>query len=307
MFWVTIKRVSKSGWINFKRNGLVSSASVLVTTITLSVITALFLFNASLSSMIVSLQDKVDIAVYFTIDAPEEKILALKDTLQNIPEVKSVEYVSADEEVLAFRDRHADDYLTLQALDELGGNPFGGSIRIKAKDSAQYESIASLLEGDSQVARDNSQIIERINFAQNKVVIERLNMLIDGSRKAGGATTLILAIISIIIMYTTVRLTIYMSREEIGVMRLVGASSSYVRGPFVVEGMLYGFFAWLITLLMFLPITYIITRQIGSLMSMNLYQYYVSHLFSIGSLVLLVGLVLGALSSFLAARRYLNV
>ena len=96
MFWVTIKRVSKSGWINFKRNGLVSSASVLVTTITLSVITALFLFNASLSSMIVSLQDKVDIAVYFTIDAPEEKILALKDTLQNIPEVKSVEYVSSD-------------------------------------------------------------------------------------------------------------------------------------------------------------------------------------------------------------------
>ena len=307
MFWITIKRVSKSGWINFKRNGLVSSASVLVTTITLSVITALFLFNASLSSMIVSLQDKVDIAVYFTIDAPEEKILALKDTLSNIPEVKSVEYVSADEEVLAFRDRHVDDYLTLQALDELGGNPFGGSLRIKAKDSAQYESIASLLEGDSQVARDNSQIIERINFAQNKVVIERLNMLINGSQKAGGATTLILALISIIIMYTTVRLTIYMSREEIGVMRLVGASSSYVRGPFVVEGMLYGFFAWLITLLLFLPITYIITRQIGSLMSMNLYQYYVSHLFSIGSLVLLVGLALGALSSFLAARRYLNV
>lgn len=307
MFWVTIKRVTKSGWINFKRNALVSSASVLVTTITLSVITALFLFNALLSSMIVSLQDKVDIAVYFTIDAPEEKILALKDTLQNIPEVRSIEYVSADEEVLAFRDRHADDYLTLQALDELGGNPFGGSLRIKAKDSAQYESIASLLEGDSQVARDNSQIIERINFAQNKIVIERLNMLIDGSRKAGGATTLILALISVIIMYTTVRLTIYMSREEIGVMRLVGASSSYVRGPFVVEGMLYGFFAWLITMLLFLPLTYIITRQIGSLMSMNLYQYYVSHLFSIGALVLLVGLALGAFSSFLAARRYLNV
>ncbi len=307
MFWVTLKRVMKSGWVNFKRNPLVSSASVLVTTITLSVITALFLFNASLSSMIVSLEDKVDIAVYFTVDAQEEKILALKDTLSKIPEVKSVEYVSADEEVLAFRDRHADDYLTLQALDELGSNPFGGSIRIKAKDSAQYESIASLLEGDSEVARENSQIIERINFAQNKLVIERLNTLIAGARKGGGATTLILALISIIIMYTTVRLTIYMSREEIGVMRLVGASSSYVRGPFVVEGMLYGAFAWLITILMFLPITYIITKSIGSLIAINLYQYYVSHLFQIGSLVLLIGLALGAISSFLAARRYLNV
>ena len=307
MFWITIKRVLKSGWVNFKRNGLVSSASVLVTTITLSLITALFLFNASLSSMIVSLQDKVDIAVYFTVDAPEERILALKDVLEKVPEVQTVEYVSADEEVLAFRDRHADDYLTLQALDELGDNPFGGSIRIKAKDSAQYESIATLLEGDSQIARDNSQIIERINFAQNRVVIERLNFLIAGAKSGGLAVTLILSLISIIIMYTTVRLTIYMSREEIGVMRLVGASSSYVRGPFIVEGMLYGLFAWIVTTLLFLPVTYFVTRQIGALMGMNLYQYYVSHLFSIGGLVLLVGLFLGAVSSYFAARKYLNV
>jgi hypothetical protein len=128
MFWITIKRVCKSGWINFKRNGLVSSASVLVTTITLTTITALFLFNASLSSMILSLQDKVDISVYFTVDAPEERILALRDTLTNVPEVRDVQYVSADEEALAFRDRHAEDYLTLQALDELGGNRYSRSM-----------------------------------------------------------------------------------------------------------------------------------------------------------------------------------
>jgi cell division transport system permease protein len=307
MFWITVKRVMKSGWVNFKRNGLVSSASVLVTTITLSLITALFLFNASLSAMIVSLQDKVDIAVYFTVDAPEERILALKDTLGKIPEVQNIEYISADEEALAFRNRHNDDYLTLQALDELGDNPFGGSIRIKAKDSSQYESIANILEGDSQIARDNSQIIERINFAQNKVVIERLNFLIAGAKRGGLAITLILSLISVIIMYTTVRLTIYMSREEIGVMKLVGASSSYVRGPFIIEGMLYGFFAWVITTLIFLPITYFITRQIGTLMEMNLYQYYVSHLLTNSLIVLLFGLFLGAISSYFAARKYLNV
>lgn len=307
MFWITIKRIIKSGWVNFKRNSLVSSASVLVTTITLSVITALFLFNASLGAMILTLQDKVDIAVYFTVDAPEERILALKQTLEKIPEVGSVEYISADEEVLSFRDKHTDDYLTLQALDELGDNPFGGSINIKAKDSSQYESIANLLEGNSQVARDNSQIIEHINFAQNKLVIERLNLLINSAQRGGFGITLILALISIIIMYTTVRLTIYMSREEIGVMRLVGASSGYVRGPFIIEGMLYGLFAWIITTLVFLPTTYVITRKLGVLVPMNLYQYYVSHLFSIGGLVLLCGLALGALSSYLAARRYLNV
>lgn len=307
MFWITIKRVIKSGWANFRRNGLVSYASVLVTTITLSVITALFLFQASLSSLIVSLQDKVDISVYFTVDAPEERILVLKQTLEEIPEVRSIEYVSADEEVLEFRERHADDYLTLQALDEIGDNPFGGSIRIKAKDSAQYEAIARLLEGDSAVARDNAQIIERINFAQNKVVIEKLNRLIAGARQGGLGTTVVLSLISIIIMFTTVRLTIYMVREEIGVMRLVGASGAYVRGPFLVEGILYGFFAWIITIILFLPITYVVTRSIDGLLPINLYQYYVSHLFSIGGIVLLIAVCLGAISSMLAVRKYLNV
>lgn len=307
MFWVTIKRVIKSGWTNFRRNGLVSYAAVLVTTITLSVITALFLFQASLSSLIVSLQDKVDISVYFTVDAPEEKILLLKQTLEEIPEVRSIEYVSADEEVLQFRERHADDYLTLQALDEIGDNPFGGSISIKAKDSIQYEAISRMLEGDSDVARDNAQIIERINFAQNKIVIEKINRLIVGAREGGLAVTLVLALISIIIMFTTVRLTIYMVREEIGVMRLVGASGAYVRGPFLVEGMLYGVFAWVITIILFLPITYFATRSIDGLFPINLYQYYVSHLLSVGGMILLISLVLGAVSSMLAVRKYLNV
>lgn len=307
MFWVTIKRVIKSGWTNFRRNGLVSYAAVLVTTITLSVIAALFLFQASLSSLIVSLQDKVDISVYFTVDAPEEKILNLKQTLEKIPEVRSVEYTSADEEVLQFRERHADDYLTLQALDEIGNNPFGGSISIKAKDSVQYETISRMLEGDSDVARENAQIIERINFAQNKIVIEKLNRLIAGAREGGLAVTVVLALISIIIMFTTVRLTIYMVREEIGVMRLVGASGAYIRGPFLVEGMLYGIFAWVITIILFLPITYFATRSLDGLLPINLYQYYVSHLFSVGGMILLISLFLGAVSSMLAVRKYLNV
>lgn len=307
MFWIHAKRVLKSGWKNFKRNGLVSYASVLVTTITLSVVTGLFLFNATLGSLVISLQDKVDISVYFTVDAPEERILELKDTLEAIPEVRSIEYVSADEEVLQFRERHADDFLTLQALDELGQNPFGGSIKIKAKDSAQYEAIARLLEGDTDVARDNAQIIERINFAQNKVVIERLNNLIAGVRETGLVVTIVLALISIIIMFTTIRLTIYMVREEIGVMRLVGASGGYIRGPFIFEGMLYGLFAWIITTLLFLPLTYVVTRSLDGLLPLNLYQYYVGHIASIGSIVLLIGLFLGALSSAIAIRKYLNV
>lgn len=307
MFWIKVQRVVKSGWINFRRNGLVSYAAILVTTITLSVVTAIFLFQALLQNAIMQVQQKVDIAVYFTIDAPEENILALQDTLEKLPEVASVKYSSADEQVAAFRARHGDDYLTLQALDELGDNPFGGSLQIKAKDSTQYEAIASVIEGDNQIARTNASIIERINYSQNKLVIDRLNTLIHNARQIGGGITIILALISIVIVFTTVRLTIYMAREEIGIMRLVGASTSYVRAPFIVGGLLYGFFAWIITMIIFLPLTYFLGSHAADLIGINLFSYFVSHLFSIGGIVLLIGLFLGAISSYMAVRRYLNV
>jgi cell division transport system permease protein len=307
MFWVRLKRVIKSGWINFRRNSVVSYAAILVTTITLTVVTVLFLFQAILNAAIVNVQSKVDIAVYFTANAPQDQILSLESTLQKLPEVASVQYISADQQVLAFRDRHSNDYLTLQALDELGDNPFGGLLQINAKDSSQYDAIANVLQGDTEIARTNSQIIQRINYSQNKDIINKLNALIFDARRVGLIATLILAAVSIIIMYTTLRLTIYMAREEIGIMRLVGASGSYVRAPFMVQGMLYGAFAWILTNILFLPLTYVAGLKLTDLLGINLYSYYVDHFFSVSGLVLIIGLLLGMISSLLAVRRYLNV
>jgi cell division transport system permease protein len=307
MFWVRLKRVIKSGWINFRRNSVVSYAAILVTTITLTVVTGLFLFQAILNAAIINIQNKVDIAVYFTPDAPEDQILSLQSTLQQLPEVSSVQYISADQQVLAFRDRHSDDYLTLQALDELGDNPFGGLLQINAKDSSQYDAIDQVLEGDTDIARTNSQIIERINYSQNKDVIDQLNSLIFNARRVGLIATLVLASVSVIIMYTTLRLTIYMAREEIGIMKLVGASGAYVRGPFMVQGILYGIFAWLLTNVLFLPLTYVAGLKLTTILGINLYSYYIDHFFSVSGLVLVIGLLLGMISSLLAVRRYLNV
>ncbi|HSE56811.1 MAG TPA: permease-like cell division protein FtsX [Candidatus Paceibacterota bacterium] len=307
MFWITIRRIIKSGWINFKRSGLISTAAVLITTITLSVITALILFQAMLTGAIEVVKNKVDITVFFSINTSEDQILTLKQQLEQLPEVAVVDYTSADQEVLEFRERHANDYLTLQALDELGDNPFGGSFRIKAVDSGQYESIAALLEGDSALAKDNATLIERVNYSQNKQAIDRLNALIAGSREGGLAATILFIIISVTIMFTTVRLTIYTVREEIGIMRLVGASKMYARGPFIVEGFLYGFFAWLITIALFFPLTYLVNRGAGELLGFDVYHYYIAHLAVLGGITFVVAAALGFLSSWLAVRKYLNV
>ncbi len=307
MFWIRLKRVIKSGWTNFRRNSVVSYAAILVTTITLTVVMALFMFQAVLDAGIASIQSKVDIAVYFTPTAPEDQIMSLQTTLQQLPEVASVQYISADQEIAAFRDRNSDDYLTLEALDELGSNPFGGLLQINAKDPSQYDAIAQVLEGDNAVAQANSQIIERINYSQNEQVINRLNTLIFDARRIGLVLTLVLSIVSIVIMYTTVRLTIYMARDEIGIMRLVGASGGYVRGPFLVQGMLYGVFAWILTNVIFLPLTYLARVKLTTVIGLDLYGYYLSHFLSVNALVLLIGIILGVISSFLAVRRYLNV
>lgn len=307
MFWINLRRIVKTGLKNFRRNALVSSASVLITTITLSVILGLFLFQAVLSNTLKTVQEKFDINIAFRTDASEESILELKSILERQAEVASVEYTSADEEVLNFRERHANDFLTLQALEEIGENPFGGSLRVKAKDSTQYEPIARLLEGDTSVAREYSPIIERINFSQNRVVLDRLSELTRTTRLIGSLVTYLLALISVVVMYTTIRLTIYMVREEIGIMRLVGARASYVRGPFLVQGMLYGFFASIVTILLYIPITSAITRSAGDIIGFDIGFYYLNNVFIFTLILLLVGLFLGGVSSFLAVRKYLRV
>jgi len=301
-----IKRIIKSGFINFKRSGLISWASVLIVTITLSVITIIILSQAILNYSLNQIKDKVDVTIYFTVGAEEDKIFALKESLEKLPEVKEVSYTSAEEALKIFRDRHSKDYPTIQALDEIGENPLGGYLNIRAKEVSQYETIANFLKGDSLSVSGSSSIIDKVNYHQNKIIIDRLNSIIAGAQRLGFLITFILIIISIIITFNTIRLAIFISKEEIGVMRLVGASKMRVRGPFMIEGAIYGAVATIITLLLFLPATAWFGRNMTDFLGLNLYDYYISNLFQIFVIVLLSGVFLGMISSFLAVRRYLN-
>lgn len=300
------KRILKTGLKNFKRNGLVSIVSVMVTTITLSVVMLLVLFYALFNSSLQQIQSKVDVTVYFQAGTTEKDVVSLKNTLEALPEVKEVTFTSGDEALKTFKEKHSSDFLTLQALEEINKNPLGPTFNIKAYNSTQYESIVNFLDTDLQAIKDSKKFIDKVNYNQNKIVIERLNSIIDMGKRLGLITALVLILIAIVVTFNTIRLTIHYSREEINIMRLVGASKFYVRGPFIVEGILYGLFGALITLLIFWPATYWLGKNMTSFLGIDMYAYFINHFIVLGPGLILSGIILGGLSSIFAIHKYLR-
>ena len=306
MLMVEFKRIIKAGFLNFKRGGLVSWAAVLQVVNTLAVIVMIILLQAVLYFSLNVIKDKVDVAIYFTTDAPEDRIMLLKSSIEKLPEVAEISYTSAEEALKLFRERHSNDYPTIAALDEIESNPLGAYLNVRAKEISQYESIANFMKGDNALVLGSANIIDKVNYYQNKKVIDRLNTIISGAQKLGFLLTLYLIISSIIITFNTIRLTIFTAKEEIGVMRLVGASKMRVRGPFMIEGAIYGIIATGITLILFLPVTTWLGRSMTDFFGLNMYDYYISNFFQIFAIILLSGILLGIISSFLAVRKYLN-
>ena len=308
MSWMVIKRVLVGGAKNFARGGAVSAATVLIMTVTLAIIGSLIFLSALLTYTLNSLEEKVGVSVYFVTTASESEILSVKDQLEKLPQVASVTYTSSSEALTIFRGRHANDQLTLQALDELGTNPLGASLEVQAKNPSEYESIVNFLEASPTLSAAGTSLVDRINYAQNKEVIDRLSLAIRATREIGFAVTLLFAIASILIAFATVRLAIYTAKEEISVMRLVGASNTYIQGPFIVTGVITGIIAAVLVLLLLWPATwYAGIKTAGWFGGFDLAAYYGSNFALVFSILMLSGIGLGAIASVLAIHRYLKV
>ena len=306
--WVSFKRIVRTGFFNFWRNGTVSLASVLIMTVTLMVIGLIIFSGAILDTSLNELRNKVDINVTFVPTAEEGEILAIQHSLESLPEVSQITYVSREEALEAFKERHQNDQAILAALDELSENPLGATLNIKAKDPSQYESVAEFLQGSNTLSKEGVPIIDKINYFQNKIAIDKLTRIIGSADKLGVAITILFAVISILIAFNTIRLTIYIARDEISVMRLVGASTAYIQGPFVAVGIIYGAVAAIITLLLFLPITFWLGKATANFfVGLNIFSYYLGNFPQIFLLIVGSGIAIGAVSSALAIRRYLKV
>lgn len=301
--FTNLKRIASGGIITFWRNGWVSFATVLVMVLALFVAGWLILGNVVLTSVLASLEDKVDITVYFRVDAPEPDILTMRDSLVGLGEVNEVEYVSREEALLRFRERHQENALITQSLEELGENPLGASLNIKATDPSEYGAINNFLEGNIF-----SSIVDKVNYRQNQLVIERLGAILGTSRRIGVLISVTLGAIAFLVAFNTIRMAIYTSREEIRIMKLVGASNWYTQGPFIMEGFLHGFFASVITVLVFFPLLWWLGPKMEAFFGgPDLFMYLVANILQFFFILFGVGVVLGVISSSIAIRRYLRV
>jgi len=300
----SLKRILKFGWQSFSRNKGLSFQVIFIFSLAVLTITSLFLFRGLSNFLIAEAQKKVDISVYFKKDTTEPEILQIEEELYEFsPQIKSVYYVSREQAQEIFLQKHQDDPFYLQALEEVGGNPFLASLNIKARSPAFYAQVSNFLSvGPSQ------SLIEKVSYYENEKIIDKLFSLTGNVRTAGIVLSLILGILVILITFNTVRLTIFAFRDEISTMRLVGASNWFIHGPFLWQGLLYGIFGILIAdLILFSTLGFLSARLENWTLGFNLLNYFKGNflLLFLGQIVF--AFALGIISSFVAVRKYLKV
>ncbi len=318
MLLTTFRRITRTGFVSFWRNGFLTFAAVVVITLSLCAFGALIFGSAFGRSLLADVKDKVDINVYFTLSSTEADILALRKDIDALPEVSRTEYISREKALNDFKLKWQNNVLIMQGLEEIGDNPFPASLNVKAKDPGQYSGITDFLESKEPLDDKGMPIIEKINYEDNKLIIDRLSQVIPLVEKTGIVVAGILVMVAIIVVFNTIRLIIFTARDEISVMKLVGASNIYVRGPFVVSGIMYGLLSGILTLVGMAVLAYwgdsVVLRLAGVEVASNfelvvnvLSKYFIDNFTQIFILIMSAGVILGGISSYVAAKRYLRV
>lgn len=300
----TLYRIIKYGLQGFLRNSWLSIATLLVMLLAQLVFLNLILFNVLTENALHILKDKIDISVYFQTNVAEDEIFKIKRALESLSEVKSVEYISRDRALALFQERHRGDEVITQAISVLETNPLSASLNVKAANPNDYPVISAYLNSNESLAA----IVDKVTYNQNQIVINRLASIIDTVQKTGWGLTAAMAVITVLVTLNTIILTIYSTREEIGVMRLVGASNKFIRGPYIIQGILYGLIAAILSLVLMIPIISAAAPYVKILMpEISLVSYFYSNLINLFGYQILFGVLLGAVSSGIAVGKYLKI
>lgn len=297
-----LKRVIKYGWKIFIRDGELALANIFILTVVIFLISFLFIFNEVSQFLISSLKEKADVSVYFKEEIPEEEILKIEEEIKKMPEVKEVKYTSKKQALEEFKERHKENPILIEALAEIGENPFLASLSIKVEEMGQYEKIIDFLKNQ------NSDLIEKVDYYQRKPLIEKIFLFISNFKKGAIFFSFILIFVAILVTFNTIRLAIVNFGEEISIQRLVGASNWFIRGPFIVEGIISGFFATLFSFFLSFIFCKSLAPRIKILFEgLDIFQIFSEKIGILFLIQLLFGISLGVISSLIAIRKYLRV
>lgn len=309
----TLARIVKLGYNNFWRNRWLTLGATLLMTLTLTMISVSLLISFMIGDTADAVRSSINLTIYFRDDAvAEEKILALSDRIETLPGVVSVSYVSKEEALAIFKRLPINQNIKDPVTQEF--NPLPRSLEIQTEDLEEIQSTVQAIEGV-----DKEVIIcdECVSYTKNKEIVDQLVASTRTAQQAGWLLSIFFGLIAIFNVYNIIRLTISARSDEIEIMRYVGASNAFTRGPFVVEGIMYGFLATLATTILLPLLAAIITEYrpgggittLGSAFSVlntNLYEYVINHLGLLIFIQLAIGVILGILVSVLSIRRYLR-
>ncbi len=303
--FVFLYRSIKFAFQGFFRNFWLSLVTVIILVLTLFSVTMVAGINFVADKTIESIKEKVDVSIYFKSEVTEDDIIVVRNRLENMSAVKEVQYVSKEMALQDFKERHKDDALILESIDLLEKNPLSATLIIKAQSIDQYGEILSVLDDP-----EYDQLIQDKNYEDNQKVIEELSNISKKIENIGIIISVVFIVITILIVFNTIRINIYTHREEIGIMKLVGATNWFVRAPFLIESVLYALFAVALCLAVLYPLLGIIAPQVDNFFegyNLDLVQYFNTNIWRILGWQVGFAVVLSMISSSVAVGRYVRV
>lgn len=295
----------KFALISFRRDPVVSLGTTFVMVLTLFVISTVTLIGFISEFVAEELQGKIEVTVYFDRNASRAEIEEVMSYIEALPEVKDLAYVSEEEVLEKFQTENAEDTTLMAGLQAVGDqNPFNSYVAVHAFSSDQYPAISDAVDID-----EYDTIISSVDYHDSKFAIEQLTRITKTLKESALALSGLFALVAILVIFNTIRLAIYSYREEIEIMKLVGASNWFVRWPFIVEGIVYGLIAALVTTALLYPVMSYVSPKLGALFEsdqLNLLLYYQLNWYYILGVLAASGGLLGILSSIFAIGKYLR-
>jgi cell division transport system permease protein len=299
-------RIFRYGLSNFTRNAWLTTAATAVMTVTLLIILGTFTARMIFNDTIAQVKQKIDVSVYLKDDADQHEVTRFAKEIKAVPIVISVEYISKEQARQIFSEENKTELAQLQALGEIDTNPFPASLRIKTKDPNQIEQVNAVInKANNKTLQDKAPS----NSGERKAAIDTIARVSQFSEVAGLVAGGVFVVISVLIIFNTIRMAIFNRKDEIEMMKLIGAEKSFIRGPFIVEAAMYGVLAAVISLV----VIYMLLLTRANLLAnydiqvANTIAYFKSLPFLIVPAQLAVGMLIGIFSALLAMRRYLKL